>query len=232
MLSKTSLYQISIRSCSRTGLKQTWFRVKYWYWPLKTEIHLMYAFHLNTFFHSVSAHEELPKYYCWMNLFSLLPLMFVSVFVQKLVITIRFSWSTASVNNTSTAQSLTYSTSTGWHLLMNNNRNKTLKHKVKTQLHSLISSMTTVLSIATCTTNLLHVSNTASFLKARQHNETVTLLLFFNQTGKTFQDSFLFLVLFIHGENGKERHHCVMPKHKLVLASVKWYTLMPQLSHY
>lgn len=49
------------------------------------------------------------------------------------------------------------------------NRKRALKHKVATHLHSLISSMTTVLSIATCTTNLLHVSNTASFLKEGQH---------------------------------------------------------------
>lgn len=54
---------------------------------------------------------------------------------------------------------------------MNANEGKGLP--VATQLDSLISSMTTVLSIATCTTNLLHVSNTASFLKTRQHN-TVT----------------------------------------------------------
>lgn len=51
-----------------------------------------------------------------------------------------------------------------------------MNDKRQTPLHSLISSMTTVLSIATCTTNLLHVSNTASFLKARQHIETVTRL--------------------------------------------------------
>lgn len=55
-------------------------------------------------------------------------------------------------------------------LLMDDNRKNT-----QTQLHSLISSMTTVLSIATCTTNLLHVSNTASFLGRTAQSNSHTL---------------------------------------------------------
>lgn len=198
------------------------------------------------FFYPSSVYLHMKSYCCWMNLFSLLQFTFKFSFSTKKlhpVILVTFSWNATSVNNPDRFIVKPAVQLVEWHLNCLWSWMKTgKKTNSQTQLHSLISSMTTVLSIATCTTNLLHVSNTASFLKAHWDSHTFCVLP--NWKDVTLNGStppvcrilsFLFTVWqwdgWIHGGSGKERHLCIVLRHKNAIASVTRF-LSPLSHHY